>query len=271
MRGRDEGPFSRQSFLGEGAQDKIERTIVGICGLGGGGSQVAQQLAHIGFINLVLFDRDVVELSNLNRLVGATQGDVDAATPKVEVLRRLILGVRPSANVAIVRDYWQSDVNRLKQCDLVFGCVDGLDQRSQLEGACRSHLIPLIDVGMDVQRLPDGSHSVSGQVILSMPGHACMRCMGFLDDNDQKRAGAAYGDAGANPQVIWTNGLLASSAVGLAVDLVTDWSNSLRDSVYLSHRGAAMTLEPDRIAECAPTSCPHFPMSAAGPARFRAL
>ena len=31
--------FSRQSFLGEGAQEIIGNSIIGICGHGGGGSQ----------------------------------------------------------------------------------------------------------------------------------------------------------------------------------------------------------------------------------------
>jgi hypothetical protein len=39
---------------------------------------------------------------------------------------------------------------------------------------------------------------------------------------------ARHGDAGGRPQVVWPNGALASTAVGLAVDLVTGWTRKNR-------------------------------------------
>jgi tRNA A37 threonylcarbamoyladenosine dehydratase len=42
--------FSRQSFLGPDSQQIIEAATVGVVGLGGGGSQIVQALAHIGFL-----------------------------------------------------------------------------------------------------------------------------------------------------------------------------------------------------------------------------
>jgi len=53
--------------------------------LGGGGSHIVQQLAHLGVGNFVLVDPDHVEETNLNRLVGATNKDAAKATPKTTV------------------------------------------------------------------------------------------------------------------------------------------------------------------------------------------
>ena len=75
--------FSRQSFLGPDSDQRIARCTIGVPGLGGGGSHVIQQLAHVGFQNYVIYDGDVVEESNLNRLVGAKSIDVPAQTPKL--------------------------------------------------------------------------------------------------------------------------------------------------------------------------------------------
>jgi len=50
--------FARQSFLGEARQAAIERCVVGLVGLGGAGSHIVQQLAHVGFLNYVLYDAD---------------------------------------------------------------------------------------------------------------------------------------------------------------------------------------------------------------------
>lgn len=49
----------RQSFLGEASEQVIKATTVGLVGLGGGGSHVVQQLAHIGVERYVLVDPDV--------------------------------------------------------------------------------------------------------------------------------------------------------------------------------------------------------------------
>jgi hypothetical protein len=267
----DQTAFSRQSFLGPHSQQDIERCVVGIAGLGGGGSHIAQQLAHLGFLNYVLFDRDAIEESNLNRLVGGTQADVEAKRLKIEIARRVILAIRPDAHVRIISDVWQNSAHVLQECDLVFGCVDGFDQRRQLETTCRRFLIPLIDIGMDVYQPEGCAPSISGQVILSMPGHACMTCIGFLNERNLAKEAAAYGHAGTHPQVVWSNGILASVAVGLAVDLITDWSQSLRGPVYLSYRGNAGAITTDATLRFAPCECCHYPLSSAGPVVFKAL
>ena len=112
----------------------------------------------------------------------------------------------------------------LASCDIVFGCVDGFAERRELEIACRRHLIPLIDIGMDVHIVGKEPPRMGGQVILSMPGSRCMKCLGFLSDASLAREAALYGDAGPRPQVVWPNGVLASTAVGVAVDLLTNWT-----------------------------------------------
>ena len=61
-----------------------------VVGLGGGGSHIVQQLAHIGFQRYVIYDHDVVEESNLNRLVGATPIDVLAETSKLHIAKKMI-------------------------------------------------------------------------------------------------------------------------------------------------------------------------------------
>src|SRR5687768_13699180 len=115
--------FSRQSFLGEGSQSVFERAVIGVAGLGGGGSHVVQQLAHIGFLNYVIYDPDVVEDSNLNRLVGATEKDAATGVSKIEVARRVITGLRPRAQIEAYPCRWQEEAGPLHRADLIFGGV----------------------------------------------------------------------------------------------------------------------------------------------------
>ncbi len=264
--------FSRQSFLGEHSQAAIERAVIGVAGLGGGGSHVVQQLAHIGFMNYRLFDGDCADTSNLNRLVTATEADAEAATQKVELARLRILSIRSKANVVPFPCRWQDRPEALRGCDIVIGCVDGFAERRELEIACRRFLVPLIDIGMDVHIVGDEAPRMGGQVILSMPGGPCMTCLGFLNEANLTREAERYGDAGPRPQVVWPNGILASTAVGIAVGLVTDWTRSLLGAVYLMYDGNANTLTPHpRLVYHDGALCPHFPVDNVGPPIFRDL
>jgi hypothetical protein len=260
-----DGRFSRQSFLGENAQGVIERAVVGLTGLGGGGSHVVQQLAHLGFLNYRIYDPDVVEDSNLNRLIGADSNDAAEGTPKIEVALRVIKGLRPGAVVEAYSQRWQDNPEPLRGCDMIFGCVDGFGERRELEACARRYLIPLIDIGMDVHVVGDEPPRMGGQVILSMPGGPCMFCLGFLNEVTLAREGERYGDAGARPQVVWPNGVLASTAVGLAVDLLTDWTRSLRRVVYMEYDGNAGTVKPHmRLQYLGGEQCSHYPLEQVG-------
>lgn len=257
--------FSRQSFLGDEAQERIERTIVGLPGLGGGGSHVVQQLAHVGFRHYRTFDGDIVEDPNLNRLIGAEAIDVERKTPKTEIAERVIKRLRPDAIVESYPGRWQEHPEAVRGCDLIFGCVDGFSERRELEASARRYLIPLIDIGMDVHCVGEEPPRMAGQVVLSMPGGPCMFCVGLLNERVLAQEAQRYGDAGPRPQVVWPNGVLASTAVGIAVDLLTDWTRSLRDVVYLEYDGNRGTVKPHmRLDYLDSRSCPHYPSDQLG-------
>ena len=103
----DADRFSRQSFLGENSQLVIERVTVGIVGLGGGGGHVVQQLAHVGFLNYIIYDGDTANVSNLDRLVTANEADSEAAIPKIGLAHRRILAIRKALRVEAIPYRWQ--------------------------------------------------------------------------------------------------------------------------------------------------------------------
>jgi len=231
------GRSLRQSFLGAGSDEALQHIEVGIVGLGGGGSQIAQQLAHLGVGQFVLIDPDRIEESNLNRLVGGTFADASKNEWKVEIARRLIRSVNPDASVTVAKDRWQQRGDLIKTCDILFGCVDSFAGRDELEKAARRYLTPYIDIGMDVHQEKDGTYSISGQVALSMPGEACLHCMNVLRPELIAQEAAQYGAAGPRPQVVWSNGVLASVAVGIMVQLVTPWHDHHNSLLLLEYDG----------------------------------
>lgn len=261
--------LKRQSFLGPASDQTLARAKIGIVGLGGGGSHVAQQLAHVGIGNYVLVDPQPIDETNTNRLVGATLEDVRRETPKVLIAERLIRGLEPDANVQSLQRMWADALPELRACDVIVGAVDSLEAKSELEAFCRPNLIPFIDIGMTVTSIGEGQSLMSGQVIRSMPGRACLQCLGLVTPAKLRKEAQRYGDAGENPQVVWSNGVLASTAVGLCVGLLTPWAET-DELVYLVYDGNRGTLVPSHLAEeVRGDTCPHYPLSAVGQARFK--
>jgi hypothetical protein len=226
-------------------------------GLGGGGSHIAQQLAHIGLGNFLLIDPDFIEDTNLNRLVGGTLEDVRLGAAKVDIAERVIKPVNPAAEVVKRLASWTEVTAELRDVDVIFACVDSMSCRSELESFARRFLIPLIDIGIDVHE-SSGEFSIGGQVMLSMPGKPCMRCMGLVTDEALAKEAARYGAAGGKPQVVWPNGTLASIAVGFFMKLVTPWETQKATPLLLEYDGDLQTVAPSNKLAYLPQYCKHF-------------
>lgn len=261
--------LDRQSFLGAKSEQRLAEVTVGLVGLGGGNSHVAQQLAHVGIGNFVLIDADLISLTNLNRLIGGTWWYVLKRTAKVAIMKRMILAINPKARVEIYRKKWQLAGDALKRCEVIVGGLDSVRGKDELDAFCRRFLIPYIDQGMDVHKLGGGhGHLVAGQVVLSEPGSPCLRCMGIVTDAALVEESRRYGAAGGRPQVVWSNGVLASLAVGLVVQLITPWSRRARPGAYLSYDGnSGLMVEAERFRRWS-ASCTHYPNGAVGDMTF---
>jgi hypothetical protein len=254
------GDFTRQGFLGATSEEMLALTRVAIVGVSGGGSHIAQQLAHIGIGDFRLIDPQRIDRSNLNRLVTASDNDVRVRRAKARILKRYILGVRPWATVEAHIGEWGRAEHLLRDAHVVFGCVDSYRGRRNLEAFCRRYLLPYIDIGMNVERLPSGNYAVSGQMILTIPGGPCLMCLGFLTEDRINREEEDYGDAGPAPQVVWTNGTLASMAVGAFIESRTPWFEmSDQPYIWLELEGNEQFVRSSRMPRLYPPGpCPHY-------------
>src|ERR1700730_436500 len=97
-----------------------------------------------------------------------------------------------------------------------------------------------------------------------------MWCMGILDRHNISAQVRGYGAAGGGrPRVVWPNGILASTAVGLFVQLVAPWHEHPISTAYLEYDGNSHTLKPsNRLPACAGRRCSHFHPAARGDAFF---
>ena len=265
--------FDRQSFLGADSESKLDAATLGLVGLGGGGSHIVQQTGHLGIGGYVVVDPDHITDTNTNRLIGGTLADLETETTpamsKVAIAERLIRGLKEKPRIIPICDSWHNATHELKRCNIIVGAVDSFKEREQLERFARRHLIPYIDIGMDVHELNNKKFLIAGQVILSMPGKPCLRCCGLITDERLTQEAKRYGAAGSRPQVVWSNGALASTAVGLVTQLLTPWFNAAPDFVYLDYDGNRGTLVPNaRMALLRDKPCPHHPPEETGDPLF---
>lgn len=237
-------------LFGEAGQQRIRECAVAVVGLGGLGSHVVQQLAYLGVGRFLLFDGDSIELSNLNRLIGAGEGDV--GRPKVAIATRQVAGIDPAAVVEQVDTHFNGEAHAelLADSDVLFGCVDEDAARLQLLTAASGFALPYIDLASDVT--PDGEFG--GRIVFAKEGERCLSCLGELDQHALARARmspeqraaddaiygverSALGQAG--PSVVSVNGAVAS----LAVTEFFVWLTGMREPRgYISYRGDRATV-----------------------------
>ena len=257
--------FDRQGFLGANSEAILNATTIGIVGLGGGGSHIVQQFAHIGIGGFVLVDCKRIDLTNTTRLVGGTQQDVENKEYKTAIAARLIRSLQPTADITQIRNRWQTEIDPLKCCDLIIGAVDSFMVRDGLERFARRHLIPYIDIGMDVHEIQENNFLIAGQVILSTPGNPCLRCCGLVTEETLRLEAKEYGSTGGRLQVIWPNGVLASTAVGLAIQVVTPWLRNPQEFTYLEYDGNKGTVSASQKVEILKNqTCIHHPADETG-------
>ena len=137
--------------FGPDGQQALNRLKYLVVGAGGTGAATLQQLAYLGARDVTIIDHDLVELTNLNRLVGATIHDI--GRPKAEVARDWFLAISPGANVeAVVGDIVDARVaRRISDHDLIFLCTDSHASRAVVGQAAYQYLVPAIDMGVSIR------------------------------------------------------------------------------------------------------------------------
>ena len=221
--------YSRNvALFGAAGRESISATNAAIVGLGGLGSHVVQQLAYLGVKHFALVDYDVVTSSSLNRLIGAAEYDVERETPKVDVARRVIEQIQPTAKVATVDEKVSDDRAEavIEDADIVFGCLDRDLPRLRLTEICARSAKPYFDLASDTGG--DETELWFGGRVVLCDGTQCLSCLDLLDQEQMTRDSMSpeqraaddeiYGVERAaldqtGPAVVSINGVVASLGV----------------------------------------------------------
>lgn len=266
---------SRQILaFGVQGQELLSKTSVAIIGLGGLGSQVAQQLAYLGVRDFILVDFDRVQPENLNRIVGARPEDVGKS--KVDVAARMIKSIADKEPLKISkyeRDLRDIDVlTKLKTCDLIFGCVDRDGPRLILNELALSYMFPYIDSAFGIDTKGGVIKEAGGRVVLVVPDGPCLLCCKEIDINEasydlslpeerkfQEERGYISGADVPSPSIISLDGIIASIAVTEFLALVTGFRPAKQYSCY---NLMTQTLN-QRLVKCNP-KCVHCSIKGMG-------
>ncbi len=201
--------YSRQLVLSEiglNGQKKLKSARVLVAGVGGLGCQIAVQLASMGVGHIRLADRDVVEMSNLQRqhLYGF---DV-IGYPKVEAAEMRLHKVNPFIDIeAVPASVNNRTASRLAEgVDLVVDGLDRLAPRLALNRAC---------VGLGIPYVYGSVITHVGNVSTIIPGETpCLECwQGGIDEENVPTCATV----GVTPSAI---GVIASIQVSEAIRII---------------------------------------------------
>jgi len=180
--GSDERRARLTELVGERA-GRLKESTVAVVGCSGTGSPAVHVLVRAGVRRFVLIDPGFFAASNLERMHGSTWLDIDAKTPKVEILKQLILGIEPQAKVTIIRGNVLDEncLDELLRCDLVLNCTDSQHSRAALGDYAIHYLLPCIDVAVLMRAKTGKVLEQVGEIARYSPNEPCPWCLGRID------------------------------------------------------------------------------------------
>ncbi|MGI5864430.1 MAG: ThiF family adenylyltransferase [Myxococcales bacterium] len=157
--------------IGPEGQRRISAASVLLVGCGALGSSQAQMLARAGIGRLRIVDRDLVEVTNLQRQILFDEDDAAALLPKAVAAQRKLARINTEIEIeARVADVNAGNIESLLAgCDLVLDACDNLETRYLVNDACVRAGEPWVYGGVV---------GTSGMVMAVRPGDGpCLRCL----------------------------------------------------------------------------------------------
>ncbi|WP_163858739.1 tRNA threonylcarbamoyladenosine dehydratase [Paenibacillus elgii] len=138
--------FSRTELaIGPEGLEVMKNSTVAVLGIGGVGSIAAEALARTGVGRIIMIDKDVVDITNVNRQIHALMTTV--GQPKAELMRDRILQINPECDAVALRMFYTEETyEQLFEypLDYVLDASDTISYKIHLIKQCLQRKIPLI-------------------------------------------------------------------------------------------------------------------------------
>jgi hypothetical protein len=171
------------ALTGIGALAKFAGMRVGVVGASGTGSLVIELLLRADVGEIVVFEFDKADPTNLNRVLHLRRVDADDRRPKADRMAEVVADTGLPTEMTIIPggDIRNSDVaDHLRSCDALFGCIDRDWPRLILCEIAYQYLIPYIDLGSEIGLAGDEVQSLDTRVSYITSGRPCLLCAGVV-------------------------------------------------------------------------------------------
>ncbi|MTM62275.1 tRNA threonylcarbamoyladenosine dehydratase, partial [Turicibacter sanguinis] len=130
--------FSRNELVyGPEGTEILKNSTVAVLGIGGVGSFAVEALARTGVGTLILIDKDVVDITNVNRQIHATHKTV--GRKKVEVMAERIAEINPVCKVIQMHMFYTEETASLlfdHHIDFIVDASDTISYKIHLIKEC---------------------------------------------------------------------------------------------------------------------------------------
>lgn len=133
-------------IIGRVGLQKLAKKHVLVVGLGGVGSFAAEFIGRSGIGEMTIIDGDVVDITNVNRQLVATQRNVGQS--KTEWMEDRLLAINPNMKVNAIQEFMNPEAiaNLLiaNQYDYIVDCIDSLTPKLNLISGALAQGFPLV-------------------------------------------------------------------------------------------------------------------------------
>lgn len=138
--------FSRTELaIGPEGLEIMKNSTVAVLGIGGVGAIAAEALARTGVGRIVMIDKDVVDITNINRQVHALTTTI--GQPKAELMRDRILQINPECDAVALKMFYTEETYEMLfeyPLDYVIDASDTISYKIHLIKQCLRRKIKVI-------------------------------------------------------------------------------------------------------------------------------
>jgi tRNA A37 threonylcarbamoyladenosine dehydratase len=138
--------FSRTELaIGPEGLDVMRKSTVAVLGIGGVGSIAAEALVRTGVGRVIMVDKDVVDVTNINRQIHALTTTV--GQPKAELMRDRVKLINPECDAIALRMFYTEETYEKffdYPLDYVLDASDTVTYKIHLIKECLKRKIPII-------------------------------------------------------------------------------------------------------------------------------
>jgi tRNA A37 threonylcarbamoyladenosine dehydratase len=138
--------FSRNELaIGKEGLEKLANSTVAVLGVGGVGSFSVEALARSGIGRIVMVDKDVIDITNINRQIPALLSTIGKA--KVDVMKERIADINPDCEVIGLKMFYTEETYEQffdYRPDFVIDASDTISYKVHLMKECLKRDIPII-------------------------------------------------------------------------------------------------------------------------------